>query len=328
VRRPRHDYLGLLPLADAAHAYCAAWGHPEQASFLTPLLQQAAAGEFPGLRVFVLDGVLYTSTRWVEHFMASAPQATPPQEGEASGLPAPAPLEDAEEQGQAPAATEEPDDEEEPGLFDVDVPLGLDDDEEGPLALDTEDWDRLDPDEELQLVGGVLGVYSFGVAHVPPSGDPVEQDAAFLAFLAAHHPGLFWLHEGLVREGPLRGIPDTPAMLAREAGVSPSTISRCRRRARELYAAAKAQEARRDGHARRRAQAEQRILDAIRDLAALYGHPPSVREVQRYIGVASPHAIHKILVRLKAQGRVRISAHGHGLEVVGTTPEADTEQWP
>jgi DNA-binding transcriptional ArsR family regulator len=280
-------------------------------------LQQADAGEVPGLRVFMLDGVPYTSTRWIEHFLTSAPEApTRLEEGEplASGTPGPVPRE---------AAEEGPDDEEEPpGLFDVDVPHSLDD--EGPLALDAEDWERLDEDEEIQLVGGVLGAYSFRVAQTPQSGDPLEQDPGFLAFLAEHHPGLFWLVEGLVREGPLRGIPDTPAMLAREAGVSTSTISRYRRRARELYAAkaATATAARPDGRRARGHATQQRILAAIRDLGALYGRPPLFREVSQYLDI-SKDTLARHIGALKAAGLVRPARSGHGLEL---TEEAQATQ--
>lgn len=60
------------------------------------------------------------------------------------------------------------------------------------------------------------------------------------------------------------------------------------------------------------------ILRFVRDHLARAGYPPSVREIQRAFGFASPNAAAKHLRALAAQGLVELPAHtARGIRLVG-----------
>lgn len=61
-----------------------------------------------------------------------------------------------------------------------------------------------------------------------------------------------------------------------------------------------------------------KVLRFLRDHLAFNGYQPSVREIQRAFGFASPNAAAKHLRALEAQGLVELPAHpARGIQLVG-----------
>lgn len=63
---------------------------------------------------------------------------------------------------------------------------------------------------------------------------------------------------------------------------------------------------------------QSKILRFLRDHLVRHGYPPSVREIQRAFGFASPRSATKHLEALEAQGLIEIPAHtARGIRLVG-----------
>lgn len=63
---------------------------------------------------------------------------------------------------------------------------------------------------------------------------------------------------------------------------------------------------------------QSKILRFLRDHLVRHGYPPSVREIQRAFGFASPRSAAKHLEALEAQGLIEIPAHtARGIRLVG-----------
>jgi repressor LexA len=68
-----------------------------------------------------------------------------------------------------------------------------------------------------------------------------------------------------------------------------------------------------------------RILRFVREYLARHGYPPSVRDIQRGFGFASPRSAAKHLQALKAQGLIELPARtARGIRLVGGGSIADT----
>lgn len=63
---------------------------------------------------------------------------------------------------------------------------------------------------------------------------------------------------------------------------------------------------------------QSKVLRFLRDHLVRHGYPPSVREIQRAFGFASPRSAAKHLEALEAQGLIEIPAHtARGIRLVG-----------
>lgn len=68
-----------------------------------------------------------------------------------------------------------------------------------------------------------------------------------------------------------------------------------------------------------------RILRFVREYLARHGYPPSVRDIQRAFGFASPRSAAKHLQSLEAHGLIELPARtARGIRLVGGGPVADT----
>lgn len=67
-----------------------------------------------------------------------------------------------------------------------------------------------------------------------------------------------------------------------------------------------------------------RVVNAIADYTAIYGHAPSVREIAVRTSLASPASVHYYLTKLREQGLIQGS--GRSLRVVPLTFEGICER--
>lgn len=68
-----------------------------------------------------------------------------------------------------------------------------------------------------------------------------------------------------------------------------------------------------------------KILRFLREYLAREGYPPSVREIQRAFGFASPNAATKHLHALAAQGRVELAGRARGIRLLGGDAATHTD---
>jgi hypothetical protein len=335
-KRPAYDTVGLLNIDDAAACYAALCGSPEQGDVLKPLLWEGVSRTQNRLRTVQVHGVPLTSLRWVADFVDAALQETRGNSLAATlhdaGLHPDESADDEDEEGDGHAGDDVDD---EPHLFEISAAHALADDHDlecsGEAVVDSEQWGQLSADDDGMVVGGVIGEYSYVVSGPPPKCTGADLPAGativqFLAWLEEHHPGLYWLMEGVLL------YDYTPDTLAWEAGVSESTISRYRARARKLYEAANVTWMNRgplassagtsaprqsgDGrHARGEASRAQ-IVEVIRFLTWTLEKPPTQREIMAHVGKCSKHHVERHLKILVQQGTVRLHANGRGYVVV------------
>jgi hypothetical protein len=342
-KRPAYDTVGLLDIDDAADWYAAWWECPEQGDVLKPLLWDGVSRTKNRLRTVQVDGVPLTSLRWVDNFVWAA-------RWETWGDSLASALNDAGLHPDENTDDEDDEDDEDDvhavddhgySLFEISAAHALADDDDlessGEAVADSEQWGQLSDHDDGMVVGGVIGEYSYVVSGPPPASAGTDVPAGatiaqFLAWLEEHHPGLYWLMEGVLL------CDCTPHTLAWQAQVSESTISRYRATARKRYEAANVTwlgrgtlasstgtsvpRNSRDGrHARGEASRAQ-IVDVIRFLTWTLEKPPTQREIMAHLGKSSKHHVERNLKILIQQGTVRLHANGRGYVVVESSDVA------
>ncbi|HEX7349206.1 MAG TPA: transcriptional repressor LexA [Rhodanobacteraceae bacterium] len=71
--------------------------------------------------------------------------------------------------------------------------------------------------------------------------------------------------------------------------------------------------------------AQLKVMRFLREHLAREGYPPSVREIQRAFGFASPNAATKHLHALAAQGLVELAGRARGIRLVGGNASPDVD---